>query len=151
MGYLGVRRTRFWRSTNGAAAAEFAVLFPILAILIVGLVDFGRVYYTGVTVANAARTGAEYGSTDPANSGDTTGMRLAAQQDGAEAGTVDISARRFCLCGGSSASCTVLCGSGAAPEVYVEVSARTSFATLLPYPGLPGAFLITRKAIFRAQ
>jgi Flp pilus assembly protein TadG len=43
---------------SGAAAVEFAILLPILILVIAGIVDFGRAYFTQVTLTNAAREGA---------------------------------------------------------------------------------------------
>jgi hypothetical protein len=40
---------------------EFALLLPVLTLLLVGTVDLARVFYTKVTVANSSRVAAEYG------------------------------------------------------------------------------------------
>ncbi|MBS0265744.1 MAG: pilus assembly protein [Planctomycetes bacterium] len=47
---------------RGAAAIEFAIVLPVLLVALLGMTDFGRFSYTAVAVANAARSGAEYGS-----------------------------------------------------------------------------------------
>ena len=58
------RRSHAARSIHrGAAAVEFALALPILMLLAVGSIDFGRVPYFHQVVANAARTGAETGAT----------------------------------------------------------------------------------------
>lgn len=43
---------------SGAAAVEFAILLPILLILVAGIIDLGRLLYAEVMVTNAAREGA---------------------------------------------------------------------------------------------
>lgn len=53
-------------SRRGAATAELAILLPFLAFLFVVAVDFCRVFYFSVTLANCARNGALYGC-DPAS------------------------------------------------------------------------------------
>ncbi len=45
-------------SDSGAAAVEFALIVPILFLLIFGIVDFGRAYQAKVELAHAAREGA---------------------------------------------------------------------------------------------
>jgi Flp pilus assembly protein TadG len=136
---------------KGGAAVEFAVVFPILVLLVIGVVDYGRVFYTSVTVANAARAGAEYGASNPPSSAsDTVGMRVYAEADGIDAGTLVIAAQRYCECSGTANAC-VICSGGAAPEVYVEVTASKTVAMLIPYPGLPSTFSVSRKATFRSQ
>ena len=42
-------------SERGAAAVEFALLVPILIMLVFGIMEFGRVYNTQATLTNAAR------------------------------------------------------------------------------------------------
>jgi Flp pilus assembly protein TadG len=45
------------RKDRGAAAVEFALLVPILLLLVFGIVDFARGYSAQVTVTHAAREG----------------------------------------------------------------------------------------------
>lgn len=45
-------------SDRGAAAVEMAIILPLLLLVIGGLVDFGRAYFTKVVITNAAREGA---------------------------------------------------------------------------------------------
>jgi Flp pilus assembly protein TadG len=45
----------------GAAAAELAVALPLLALVVLGCVDFGRFCYHHIALTNAARAGAAYG------------------------------------------------------------------------------------------
>jgi hypothetical protein len=42
----------------GQTLVEFALVLPILLVMIFGLVDFGRAFYTWLLVTNAAREGA---------------------------------------------------------------------------------------------
>jgi len=45
---------------RGQSVVEFALVFPILILILMGTIDFGRLFYSYVTVTNAARVGAEY-------------------------------------------------------------------------------------------
>ncbi len=42
---------------SGAAAVEFALVVPLLLLLVFGIVDFGRAYQAKVELAHAAREG----------------------------------------------------------------------------------------------
>lgn len=42
---------------RGAAAVEFALVLPILLLLVFGIVDFGRAYHEQVTLTHGAREG----------------------------------------------------------------------------------------------
>lgn len=43
---------------RGAVAVEFALLAPILVMIVLGIVEFGRAYNVQATLTNAAREGA---------------------------------------------------------------------------------------------
>lgn len=45
------------RRERGAAAVEFAIIFPVLFLLLAGIIDFGRAFFYQVQLANAAREG----------------------------------------------------------------------------------------------
>ena len=42
---------------RGAVAVEFALLVPVLVLLLLGIMEFGRAYNAQVTLTNAAREG----------------------------------------------------------------------------------------------
>ena len=46
------------RRDRGAAAVEFALVLPLLLLVVCGIVDFGRAYNAQVTLTQAAREGA---------------------------------------------------------------------------------------------
>jgi len=61
-----VNRTR--AGERGAAAVEFALVLPILALLLFGIIEFGRGYNAKVTLTHAVREGARalaVGAADP--------------------------------------------------------------------------------------
>ncbi len=49
------------RGQEGAAAVEFAIVLPLLMLLLAGFIDFGWLFYWQHTVTNASRAGARYG------------------------------------------------------------------------------------------
>ena len=56
-------------SLTAQALVELAVLLPILLLLILGAVDFGRMFYTKMVLTNAAREGANYLAYFPGDAG----------------------------------------------------------------------------------
>jgi hypothetical protein len=55
----GVRR--------GQGLVEFALILPLLLLIIIGTIEFGRILFIYVNVSNAAREGTRHGIVDPQN------------------------------------------------------------------------------------
>lgn len=53
------------RRSRGQSVAEFAVVLPIMLLILAGAVDLGRAFYAYVAVENAAKEGALYGARHP--------------------------------------------------------------------------------------
>jgi Flp pilus assembly protein TadG len=51
---------RLWRRDEGQALAEFALVLPILFLLIAGIIEFGRGWNIKQAVTDASREGARY-------------------------------------------------------------------------------------------
>ena len=51
--------------SRGQALVEFALILPVLALLVVVAIDFGRVFFGWVSLTNAARIGANYAGYSP--------------------------------------------------------------------------------------
>ena len=140
---------------SGGAIIELAVALPLLILICIGVMDFGRVYFTSVAVANAARAGAEWGITYPQSSPfKPVDQQNFAKLDGAEAGAITVTSSTECKCGATTVTCnsTTDCGGGfGPPAIWVTVTASKSVAMLLSYPGLANSISITRTATFRAQ
>lgn len=44
---------------------EFALVLPLLILVMLGVVDLGRLFHSSITITNAARVGARYGALRP--------------------------------------------------------------------------------------
>ncbi|MFN2298137.1 MAG: TadE/TadG family type IV pilus assembly protein, partial [Anaerolineales bacterium] len=51
------------RRTRGQTMVEFALVLPALLLLIFGIIEFARIFYSWLIVTNAARTGERYAVT----------------------------------------------------------------------------------------
>ena len=49
------------RNQKGAALLEFAIVLPLVSILLCGMVEFGLLYYNKQVITNASREGARAG------------------------------------------------------------------------------------------
>lgn len=74
------RSARARRRLQGAAALEFALVLPLLVVLLLGVIDFGHLFFVVNTMTNAAREGARRGAVDPNAATVTTTAQNAARQ-----------------------------------------------------------------------
>jgi Flp pilus assembly protein TadG len=137
---------------------------PLLLALLLGVIELGRYTYIGIVVGNAARAGAAYGAEHLGNSGNTTGIQQAADNDyannGQAANTITVTSTVTCGCdnGGTvtpdtNAACFPAsppsCSSGQHWVVTVSVTASGTFSSLFNYPGIPSPITVTRTSTMR--
>lgn len=90
-----MRRTSKSRVQRGAVAVEFALVLPLLLLLLLGMMDYGWYFFCRLSVTNAAREGARAGTTVP--NGDADKAKTTAQAFinsaglGAQNTTIDVS------------------------------------------------------------
>ena len=145
---------RSTRSDSGGSLIETALLTPVLLLLVLGVGDFGRIMYHGITLGNAARAGASHGVHSVARLTDGAGIKTAAEQDAQDIGAITVGSQLICECaGGAVVTCgTTSCGGYGAPKAFVEVTATTTFTPISAVlPGIPGTSNLTRTARMRAQ
>jgi hypothetical protein len=142
---------RLLRRENGSALLELAVAFPILLLLAVGVADFARIYYTGVTVANAAEAGAFYGVV---YQGDLDSMTVAAQRDAGNVTLDSIAVGQYCRCPTTG---VVGCASGpcpdgyGVPQIFDSVSVKKTVTMMIRYVGLPSTVTLWRSSVMREK
>ncbi len=142
---------------HGSATVEFALTLPLLFLLCMGTTDFGRLFYNAVTVANAAGTGAFYGTRNNIYATDRAGMEAAARNDAKNLQSVTATADFFCDCPNnpgpsSGVNCiTGTCGTYGYPRLYVRTNVRQTFETIGPYPGIPSSTVVGRDGFMRVQ
>ncbi|MGE0796123.1 MAG: TadE/TadG family type IV pilus assembly protein [Acidimicrobiia bacterium] len=56
------------RDEDGAAAVEFALILPVLVLLVFGIIEFGMAFKSSLTVTSATRSGARTASALPRES-----------------------------------------------------------------------------------
>ena len=122
-------------SRRGAAAVELAVLSPVLLLLFVIVMDFGRVFYYSQIVENSARAGALYES-DP-----TSYATLYANVDSA----VVADARNL----NPKPTVSSAAGTDAAGNDYVRVTVSWTFHLISALPAVPATKTLSRTVQMR--
>jgi Flp pilus assembly protein TadG len=128
---VSMDRQKLTTGRKGAAAVELAILLPLLAFLFVIGVDYSRLFYYSLTVANCARNGALYGC-DPT-------------QDAAASPYTSIQQAALADASSLSPTPTVTSSYGSdSSGNYVEVTVTYQFQTITNYPGVPNTINISR-------
>ncbi len=131
---------------------ELGFALPFLAAMLVGTMDFGRLFFDSISVASAVRAGLQFGTLNSANSTNASGIVAAATQDAVNTTGLTITTARYCQCAdGSSIDCTLKCTGNVAPEIYIRVKAAKVFQTLLAYPGIPSSVNLSQQAVMRVR
>lgn len=110
------------RSLGGERAqsvVELALAFPLLSWVLLGIVDFGRVYYLQAAVINAANTGAQF-ALDSRHSQDE--VRSIVVQEAAPLVTIN-----------PSTNITLTATPSWTPGSQLQVEVVQSFAALTPF------------------
>lgn len=118
------------RSQHGAAAVEFALILPVLMMLLLGIVEYGSVYNAQITLTSAAREAAREASLRMSG-GDAEAEVLAAAGSAAAAAAVGLDADLLTIDIPAAADS---CSSATSIEVTVSYQ-YTSITGLVPVPG----------------
>jgi Flp pilus assembly protein TadG len=139
-------------SEHGSSLVELAFLTPLLMLLLLGTVDFGRAYYIASEVAGAAHAGAIYASGSPT---DNTGIENAATDDAPGVPGLIVATPTYgCECSDGSAfsancGATPTCtGNNVVYKVTVTVTA--TYHPWFPWPGVPSSIHFSRSATMRS-
>ncbi|MGO9267484.1 MAG: TadE/TadG family type IV pilus assembly protein [Candidatus Binataceae bacterium] len=152
----------FERTSRGQSAVELALVAPVLFTLLLMVGDYGRVFFQSITVADAARAGAQYGSQNLTTAVDTTGITNAAANDAGQLSGLSVSSSTFCTCTGSAATVTcgpTACTAPATEKTFVQVNTSATFTTAFNWGitvggqrmGLPTSTPLSSTSVLEVQ
>lgn len=123
---------RLVKDTSGVAAIEFAILVPILTLMVIAISDIGFAVYREIQVEDAAQAGAQWAIR---NGFDSNGISNAVVSATNPSITAIPAPRQFCGCAtGSSvslATCGTSCPGGLTAGTYTTVSSQLAFGSNL--------------------
>ncbi|MEO8193401.1 MAG: TadE family protein [Gemmatimonadales bacterium] len=140
-------KVRRWKSERGNVMVEFAMVLPIFLLVVWGVVDFARAFYTSNSLATAVREGARFAAVREWKSPAATAAQIAASRDSVK---MKVKAS-FIPFGGPAIDTTkvVVTFSDAQGTVTVEDTAY-DWTTSTPLNVIPGGTIkMKKKAVFR--
>jgi Flp pilus assembly protein TadG len=143
-------RAPLFRCRDGVGAVEFALILPVLVVLLLAGADLGLAVNEKMRLTSAARAGAQSAYQ---KSGDTGGVTLAARQAaGSSADGLAVVAQSFCACAsGAAAACSETCPDGTGTRSYVSVSVSRVWSPVLAYPGLGQGLTLSGSMTVRVR
>jgi Flp pilus assembly protein TadG len=136
---------------RGSSLIEFALVTPLLLLLMAGVLDYAVALRTAIAVSDAARAGAQYGSLSPSNWTDFGGMEAAARNSAPKLTDLSATAKQSCKCAdGAALSCAGSCASGPM-RLYVEVTTQATAPNWFAYPALGYTGAVSSTAVMRVK
>jgi Flp pilus assembly protein TadG len=137
---------------RGIATIEFALIAPLMLLLVAAVVDFTLLMRAAIAVGDAARAGAQFGSLSTTNAANISGIQTAALNAAPDIPGLSASAARVCQCSNGS---TVNCSGGTCPSgpvrTYAQVTCKATVNALFTYPKLGYTGAVIATATMRAQ
>jgi Flp pilus assembly protein TadG len=140
---------------GGASAVEFALIVPVLLMLVFGIIGFGIIFAQQLSLGNSARQAARYGAVDGPSCAD-----IITQAQGGLANTlamnvsaVSVKVKRAAaapadwtsgLCTGTTEACA---GSGITDNIYVQ----TQYTSTMIVPFVQPSFDLKSVGVFRCE
>jgi Flp pilus assembly protein TadG len=147
-----MRRRKHFADSSGTSMVEFALVLPVLAFLLIGLIEVGRYAYFAILASHAARAGVQYAAqtvetaADASTNGPAT--RSAALGDAQNLSSWTVRSNVLCTIGGASSTCPSNTSNSVPANLvyYVQVQVSGTFHSLLNYPGIPASVPISATA-----
>lgn len=160
-----VRRPR--GDDAGVSAVEFALVVPILLVLVFGIISFGALFAQQLALNNGVRQGARLAVVEGSASGQTCAGAVSAVRTstgpaiGMDTNTINVRVARSgsSPCGGgvNPSSSTVVCrnsinaATNAQDSVVVTAQYRADLLIPMPIPGFPSGFDLESKAVYKCE
>lgn len=129
---------------------EFALAVPVLAAVLIGIIDLGSGIHDMLSLRAAARAGAEYAVARPTDQAGISAAVMAATDFGDE--TVSVATTSSCECpSGAAVSCGANCPNGGVLREYIKVRVTQPFTPLFAYSQYLMPSEIAGEAIVRVR
>ena len=127
------------RDTSGSAAVEFAIIAPVLATALVGMLDLGKFFYERADINSALRMAAQTAMSDPGTKKVTDVLNtFKSRKQFSDSLNFEYKAVRYCACPDMSETgqmtrinCEFSCTTSDSPSVFYRITGGTKFNGIL--------------------
>jgi TadE-like protein len=137
-----IRQTAGWakgassclRDRSGSIATEFALVLPLTALLLSGIVEFGMAVNNGTALENGARAGAQFALVQGL---DAPGIKaVVANASNLDPDTLTVNSRKFWECSdlwGIEVDSSTDCGIGVPLANFIEVKVTQTYTPIFSF------------------
>ncbi len=142
----------FGRDDGGLAAVEFALLAPVLMVMLVGMIDFGMFINQKMQLENLARASAEYVVKGGDEANVETDVLGASGLDETALAEIEATSETVCECSdGAEIVCGGTCDGDGYQRSFYAFSMSRTYTPLFSYPGMPEQITMTGNARLQIQ
>jgi Flp pilus assembly protein TadG len=155
------------RRDDGASAVEFALVLPLLLVVVFGIISYGVLFAQQLALNNGVRQGARTIVVEGSTTGQTCAAAVAAVRGATgpaiamDTSQVNVKVQRTssnpCGTGNNPTSSTVVCrnsinaATNTQQSVVITATYRADLLIGLPVPGFPQGFDLTSKAVYKCE
>jgi Flp pilus assembly protein TadG len=131
-----IRALRSFDDCSGSVATEFALILPITALLLSGVIEFGIAVNSGTALENGARAGAQFAIEQGLNA---PGIKaVVANASNLDPDTLTVTSREFWECSGNwgtEVDASTNCGTGVPLANFIEVKVTQTYTPIFSFLG----------------
>ena len=151
-------RSRSFRSSrDGSIAVEFALIAPVVLVMLLGVIEVSSAISQNLSVQASARAGTDFGLTKPPVQGNVQpiidAVKAAMPKDWASAasgGDPAITAALVCECEVTGAiACSSECGKGELKQTFLKVDVKKTYAPLVNFRFIKPTFKFSNTSQVR--
>jgi Flp pilus assembly protein TadG len=136
--------------SRGQSCVELAFSVPLLIVLLLVVVEAGRICLVAISLSSAAHAGVQYGAQNLTTVSDNAGMQSAAKADALNLPGMTATGSHFCQCSdGSASTCLATDCATSHRLTYVKVNTSATYTPWFSWPGVPLATTLSSQAIMR--
>ncbi|KQU99824.1 pilus assembly protein TadE [Mesorhizobium sp. Root695] len=133
----------------GAAAVEFAMVLPILCLVLLGILDGWSYVTSSLSMRAGVKTAANLVMGGSTNDAATKAVAIASWENRPEDGQVTLT--RIYMCGTTVVNASTLCSGPKAPSVYVQIQASATWVPPVAFGAFSASSIIGHQEMIRVR
>ena len=146
----------FRASRRGAVTVELALLAPIMALMLIGAIDYGTFIFQKMEVQNASQAGVQYAIQATGNNEEATLIEAVVRAASDLPAGATVASENFCGCTdgsetatNASGGCPGDCAGGEFPALSIRVTVTNTYTSMFDYPGIDDTLTITGVTVMQ--